>query len=39
LPRAQVEVLPTAFLGPACAAVIALGAWRAISDDVSSASA
>ncbi len=34
LADAQVEVVPSAFAGVACAALIAAGAWRAISDDV-----
>ncbi len=38
LADAHHEVLPIAFAGPACAALVALGAWRSISDDVSGAS-
>jgi hypothetical protein len=34
LPNAQIETLPTAFAGTVCAALLAVGAWRAISDDV-----
>ena len=32
LTDAQVELTPLAFVGPACALLIAAGAWRAISD-------